>query len=105
MGISPIFNVADLYKYNAGTSEGTVEEDDSSGVKPQVQWQKQMPAEVNLQPEKILDKRVQKKSRGKEYFEYLVKWKNRPVEDSTWLTATMLQKSGTCVEELMDRSP
>jgi len=63
MGISPIFNVADLYKYNAGTIEGAVEEGDSSGVRRQVQWQKQMPAKAILhEPEKILDKRVKRKT-------------------------------------------
>ena len=64
-----------------------------------------MPTKVSLQLENILDKRVQKKTRGKEYFEYFVKWVGHQMEDSIWLTATMLQKSGTCVEELMDRSP
>jgi hypothetical protein len=32
----------------------------------------------------ILDKRVGKKTRRKEYYEYLVKWKNHPVEDASW---------------------
>ena len=27
------------------------------------------------------------------------------IEDSTWMTATMLQKSGVTVEDLMDKSP
>ena len=34
------------------------------------------------QMEHILDKRVSKKTRLKQYFEYLVKWKNHPVEDA-----------------------
>ena len=42
------------------------------------------------------------KTRGKEYYEYLVKWVGHPMEDSTWSIATMLQKSGTYVEDLMD---
>ena len=46
-----------------------------------------------------------KKTKGKEYYEYLIKCKNHPIEDSTWMTATMLQKSDVRVEDLMDRSP
>ena len=74
---------------NAYTIEGIVEEDGNSRKIQQVQWQKQMPVEARLQKEKILEKRVKKKTRGKEYFEYLVKWVGHPVEDSTWLTTTM----------------
>ena len=48
---------------------------------------------------------MNKKTRGKEYYEYLIKWKNHPIEDSTWMASTMLQKSGVIVEDLMDRSP
>jgi hypothetical protein len=36
------------------------------------------------QMERILDKRVDKKTRQKQYFEYLVKWKGHPVEDASW---------------------
>jgi hypothetical protein len=32
----------------------------------------------------ILDKRVSKRTKRKEYFEYLVKWKGHPVEDASW---------------------
>jgi hypothetical protein len=34
--------------------------------------------------ESILDKRIGKKTRRKEYFEYLVKWKGHPVEHASW---------------------
>ena len=53
----------------------------------------------------ILEKRVGKKTRWKEYFEYLVKWKNHPVEDASWETEAEIQKHGKTVQELMDRSP
>ena len=33
-----------------------------------------------------LDSRIGKSTRNKTYEEYLVKWKRRPVEDSSWLT-------------------
>jgi hypothetical protein len=36
------------------------------------------------QMECILDKRVGKKTKRKEYYEYLVKWKGHPVEDASW---------------------
>jgi hypothetical protein len=34
--------------------------------------------------EKIVDQRIGKKTRRKTYFEYLVKWKGHPIEDSCW---------------------
>ena len=55
--------------------------------------------------ERILDKRVRKKTRRKQYFEYLVKWKNHPVEDASWKNEAEIQKHGQPVQELMDRSP
>ena len=39
-----------------------------------------MPVADKQQMEHILDKRVSKKTRRKQYFEYLVKWKNHLVE-------------------------
>jgi hypothetical protein len=65
----------------------------------------QMPVAEKPQMECILDKRVGKKTRRKEYFEYLVKWKNHPVEDTSWETEVGIQKHGQTVQELIDRSP
>jgi len=41
--------------------------------------------------EKILAKRVCRKTQGKYYFEYLVKWKNTSLEDASW---TIEEESG-----------
>ena len=64
-----------------------------------------MPVTEKPQMECILDKRIGKKTRRKEYFEYLVKWKNHPVEDASWEIEAEIQKHGQTVRELMDRSP
>jgi len=45
-----------------------------------------MPTTENPQMEKIIDQRIGKKARRKTYFEYLVKWKDHPTEDSSWVT-------------------
>ena len=88
-----------MYKYeDDGAEEGPAD-------KEQIEWVKQLPLAQPLQPEKILDRRVFKKTRGQEYFQYLIKWKDQPEEDATWMTEGMLQKIGKSVEELMDRSP
>jgi hypothetical protein len=55
--------------------------------------------------EQILNKRVGKKTRRREYFEYLVKWKGHPVEDASWETKAEIQKHGHTTQKLMDRSP
>ena len=100
MGLSPIFYVADLYPYQEAETSSTSELD--TGQK--VEWQKQIPVVPKLEMEKILDTRVLKKTRGQEYYEYLIKWKNQPLEDATWVTAALIQKSGRTMEELINRS-
>jgi hypothetical protein len=87
--ISPIFNISDLYPYRAGETE--------AGTEEMIQLQKQLPVAQKPQIECILDKRVGRKTRRKQYFEYLVKWKNHPVEDASWETEAVIQKHGQTV--------
>jgi hypothetical protein len=54
--------------------------------------------------ESIIDKRFSKKTRRKEYFEYLVKWKGHPVEDASWEGESESQKHGQTMQELMNMS-
>jgi hypothetical protein len=64
-----------------------------------------MPVEEKLQMEKIVDQRISKKTRRKNYFEYLVKWKGHPIEDASWENKATIKKQGKSVGELMDKSP
>jgi endonuclease V-like protein UPF0215 family len=64
--ISLIFNVADLYPYRVGGVETGTEE-------PVIVWMKKFPVAEKPQMECILDKRVGKKTKRKEYYEYLFK--------------------------------
>jgi hypothetical protein len=98
IGISLILNISDLYPYKA--------EETGTGTKQLVvQWTKQMLVAEKLQMECILDKRVSKRTRRKQYFEYLVKWKNHPVEDASWEDEVDIQRHGQTMRDLMDRSP
>jgi hypothetical protein len=54
--------------------------------------------------ESIIDKRIRKKTRRKEYLEYLVKGKGHPVEDASWEDKATIQKHGQTLQELMNRS-
>jgi hypothetical protein len=63
-----------------------------------------MPIAEKPQMESIIDKRISRKTRRKEYFEYLVKWKRHPVEDASWEDEAATQKHGQTVQELMNRS-
>ena len=76
MGISPIFNVSDLYPYRKDDTKGSEDQE-------KIQWEKQLPIEEKPQTEKIIDQRIEKKTRRKTYFEYLVKWKGHLIEDVT----------------------
>ena len=77
---------------------------DESDTGQKIAWQKQIPVIQELEMEKILDTRVLKKTRRHEYYEYLIKWQNQPVEDATWMTEADIQKHGSTVEEFMNRS-
>lgn len=77
MGIWPIFNVADLYAYKG------VEDEEAVGIKLKTGEDQQV---INLAPldiKCILEKQLLRKTRKKEYFKYLVKWRNRPLEDTS----------------------
>jgi hypothetical protein len=63
-----------------------------------------MPVAKNPQKEIILDNRVNKTTRRKEYFEYLVKWKEHLVEDASWENEEEIRKHGQTLQELMNRS-
>ena len=74
MDISPIFNVSDLHEY--------YEFEDDDKVTVTDDYSKKQTEEVK----NILGQRIGKKTRGNEFFEYLVKWKNRPIEYFTWIS-------------------
>jgi hypothetical protein len=64
-----------------------------------------MPIVEKNQMKKILEQRIGRKTRRKMYPEYLVKWKDHPMEDSSWVTEPGILNHGKTVRELMDRSP
>jgi hypothetical protein len=98
IGIYPVFNISYLYPYKA-------EEVGTGNEHLVIQWKKQMPVVDKPQMECILDRRVSKKTRRKQYFEYLVKWRGHLVEDASWENEAEIQKHGKTIRELMDRSP
>jgi hypothetical protein len=62
-----------------------------------------MPVDEKSEMESIIDKRISRKTRRKEYFEYLVKWKGHPVEDANWEDEAVIQNNGQTVQKLMNR--
>ena len=73
--ISPTFNIVDLTEYH---DDGI---DDGLMLEP-------CPIPTSKEEiEEIMDSRVRRSTRNRQYQEYLVKWKGRPIEDSTWISA------------------
>lgn len=100
IGISPIFNVADLYTYVADDTGQMTEDKDTV---EDLQWLKQMPIAQPSEAKYILDTRVAKSTRQRYYLEYLVKWKGHPVEDSTWMNDQELETKSFSIADLLNR--
>ena len=81
--ISPIFNIADLTEYH----DDGADEDLMPEPCP-------IPTSTKEEIEEILDSRVGRSTRNKQYEEYLVKWKGRPIEDSTWISSVEVSHLG-----------
>lgn len=103
-GISAIFNVADMFPYNAQAKDDSVAWPEWDTQFGDNSWKKQMPLAQFHEIEGILSTQVTKKTHRKEYLRYLVKWRDRPMEDSSWLNVAQIQKASYSVEELMERS-
>ena len=88
VGISPIFNVADLYPYVAGDTGPFAEGEDPT---EDLEWVRQTLVAQPLEVEAILDTKVVKSKRKKYYLEYLVKWNKRTTKDSTWMSIAELK--------------
>ena len=88
VGVSRILNVADIYPYVAGDTETFVEGEDPI---EDLQWVGQMPVAQPLEVESILDTKVVKSTRKKDYIDYLVKWNKRTTKDSTWMSIAELK--------------
>ena len=91
VGISPIFNVADLYPYVVGDTESFTEGEDHI---EDLQWVGKIPVAQPMEVEAILGTKVVKSTSNKDYLEYLVKWKKQPIEDSTWMSTAELEAKG-----------
>lgn len=104
IAISPILNVADLFPFTTSPEDDSAAQPERDTQIENGSWMRQIPKVQPLEIKRILDTQVAKRTRRKEYLQYLVKWKNRPIEDSSWLDTTQIQRAGYSVEELMERS-
>ena len=85
MNISPIFNILDLIEYYEGGDSDEVAD---------IQWSIPVATSDTQEIEEILDSHVGRSTRNKTYEKYLVKWKGRLVEDSSWLAREEIDRLG-----------
>eukprot|EP01018_Ginkgo_biloba_P028739 Gb_22192 [translate_table: standard] len=52
--------------------------------------------------DKILDRRLGKETRNKKYFEYLVSWKDKSIEEAVWMDEGEVMKLGVSLEDLKE---
>jgi hypothetical protein len=86
-----------LYPYRA-------EEAGAEGEHEEIPWTKQMSVAENSHMKRIIDKTISIKTRRKDYFEYLVKWRGHLVEYANWEDEEAIQKHGQTMKELMNKS-
>jgi hypothetical protein len=93
VGISLIFNVAIWILIIEMTQKNWM-------IRKKFSGEEQMPTiGENFRTE------IERKTRRKMYPEYLVKWKDHPVEDSCWVNELDILKHGRILREIMDNIP
>ena len=85
LNISSIFNILDLTEFYEGGDGDEVAD---------IQWSTPTATSDIKEIEEILDSRVGRSTRNKTYEEYLVEWKGRPVEDSSWIAREEIDHLG-----------
>ena len=55
--------------------------------------------------EELLDSRISKKKRGRGQLEYLVKWKDYPLEKASWEPKTNLKNAQESITEFHTKNP
>ena len=68
-----------MYRYESGNADDITEDQEEQ----EIDWVKQLPIAKELKPERNLDSKLLKKTRGHEYFQFLVKWKDQPIANAT----------------------
>jgi hypothetical protein len=99
LGISPIFNVGDLYPF-----KGTIDEDtlgSATSSEDTYDWVHDLPMPQPITLESILDSKVIKKTRKGVYKEYLVKWTGLPESEAIWMTEADILKHGNRLVDLI----
>ena len=81
--ISTIFNIADLTEYHDNCA------DEGLMLEPCP-----IPTSKKEEIKEILNRRVGRSTRNRQYEEYLVKWKGHPIEDSTWILVVEVSHLG-----------
>lgn len=57
-------------------------------------WEQQLPARQCEEIDEVIDSRVVRRTTGKEYKEYLIKWRGEKMEEATWVAGPELLKLG-----------
>ncbi|GLJ40859.1 hypothetical protein SUGI_0845190 [Cryptomeria japonica] len=89
---------ADLYPCKGVDDEVTID------MKLKAVEDQQVISLAVLDIECILEKQLLKKSCRKEYVRYLVRWRNHPLEDASWLSASEISAYGHPIDDLMSQS-
>ena len=58
----------------------------------------QLPRTITLKIEFIVDKRVITQTKRGTYYGYMIKWKDYPIEDATWMSESEIEKEGYKLE-------
>jgi len=88
--IHPVFHISQLKRYYDNTMTGRT-------IPPPDPVETESGTEYEV--EKLLDKRILKRGRGKQQVEYLVKWVGYPDYDATWEPVENLQNSMETVQD------